>query len=241
MTSLKQQAGEAAAALVQSGMVVGLGTGSTAIFATRRIAGRLRSGDLTGIVAIATSRATDTAARELGIPLLADDIPNEIDITIDGADEIDPSLTLIKGGGGALLREKIVAQSTRRQVIVVDQAKLSPCIGTHWALPVEVLPFGWRAQERFLRSIGAEVTQRERDGALFLTDQGNMILDCRFGPVAGPAALAAVLSARAGIVEHGLFIGLAHDVFVAGSDGVLHLRHGGTDAIQAAFRDIGTP
>ena len=237
MINLKQQAGEAAAALVQSGMVVGLGTGSTAIFATRRIAAMLRSGAVTGIVAIATSRATDAAARELGIPLLTDDIPNEIDITIDGADEIDPSLTLIKGGGGALLREKIVAQSTRRQVIVVDRAKLSPCIGTNWALPVEVLAFGWRAQERFLRSLGAAVTQREMDGTMFLTDQGNMILDSRFGPIADPAALAAVLGARAGIVEHGLFIGLTHDVFVAGAAGVLHLRPDDTDAIRAAFRD----
>ncbi len=122
----KQQAGEAAAALVQSGMVVGLGTGSTAIFAIRRVAARLRAADLSDVVAIATSRVTEAAARSLGIPMLTDDIPREIDLTIDGADEVDPALDLIKGGGGALLREKIVAQASRREVIVVDAGKLSP-------------------------------------------------------------------------------------------------------------------
>lgn len=132
LSGLKRQAGEHAAALVQSGMVCGLGSGSTAIFATRRIAERLRSGDLKDIIAIATSRAT-------GVPMLTDDIPRAVDITINGADEVDPSLNLIKGGGGALLREKIVAQTTGREVIVVDESKLSPRLGTQWALPVEVL------------------------------------------------------------------------------------------------------
>jgi ribose 5-phosphate isomerase A len=231
----KQQAGEEAAALVESGMVVGLGTGSTAIFATRRIAARLLTGDLTDIIAIATSVATDRAARELGIPLMTDDIPRDIDITIDGADEVDSTLTLIKGGGGALLREKIVAQATRRQVIVVDESKLSPRIGTSWALPVEVLAFGWRAQARFLETLGATIVPRERDGDLFRTDQGNMILDSRFGPIADPAGLASLLGARAGIVEHGLFIGITHDLFVAGEDGVRHLRQSDSAAIQGAF------
>lgn len=230
---LKQLAGEHAADLVESGMVVGLGTGSTAIFATRRIARKLRCGELRDIVAIATSRATDAAARELGIPTLTDDIPREIDLTIDGADEVDPSLDLIKGGGGALLREKIVAQATRREVIVVDESKLSPRIGTHWPLPVEVLAFGWRSQARFLDSLGAVVTPRTGDGGLVRTDQGNMILDSRFGPIADPAALAGVLGARAGIIEHGLFIGLAHDLIVAGATGMRHVRRSG-DAIGGA-------
>ena len=224
MSSLKQQAGEAAAALVESGMVVGLGTGSTAIFATRRIAERLRTGDLKNIIAIATSVATDTDARELGIPLMTDDVPREVDITIDGADEVDPALDLIKGGGGALLREKIVAQASARQVIVVDESKLSPRLGTHWALPVEVMEFGWRSQARFLEKLGAVVVPREASGKLFRTDQGNMILDCKFGPIADPRGLAATLGARAGIVEHGLFIGIANDLFVAGSGGVTHRR-----------------
>jgi ribose 5-phosphate isomerase A len=223
-SGLKRQAGEHAAALVQSGMVCGLGSGSTAIFATRRIAERLRAGDLKDIVAIATSRATGTAARELGIPMLTGDIPCDIDFTIDGADEVDPSLNLIKGGGGALLREKIIAQATRREVIVVDESKLSPRLGTHWALPVEVLEFGWRSQARFLESLGAVVTPRSHAGDLFRTDQGNMILDSGFGPIADPAALASQLSARAGIVAHGLFIGLAHDLIIAGVTGIRHVR-----------------
>jgi len=232
---LKQQAGEAAAALVESGMVVGLGTGSTAIFATRRIAERLRLGELKDIVAIATSSATDVAARELGIPMLSDDMPRAVDITIDGADEVDPSLNLIKGGGGALLREKIVAQATQRQVIVVDNSKLSPALGTHWALPVEVMEFGWRSQMRFLESIGAAVTPRRGEGGLFRTDQGNMILDSRFGPIADSRELAVVLGARAGIVEHGLFIGMTHDLFVAGASGVRHVRSDRADDVKDLF------
>lgn len=221
---LKHQAGDYAAALVSSGMVIGLGTGSTAIFATRRIAERLRCGDLKDVVAVATSRATDKAARELGIPMLSDDIPRAIDITIDGADEVDPALNLIKGGGGALLREKIVAQSSRREVIVVDESKLSPRIGTHWALPVEVMEFGLHTQLRFLEGLGATVKIRQGESGLFRTDQGNLILDSRFGPIGNPAALAATLAARAGIVEHGLFIGIARDLIVAGSSGVRHVE-----------------
>jgi ribose 5-phosphate isomerase A len=223
MTDLKQQAGEAAAALVQPGMVVGLGTGSTAIFATRRIGALLRTGDLRDIVAIATSKVTDEAARALGIPLLTDDMPHEIDLTIDGADEVDPALNLIKGGGGALLREKIVAQATKREVIVVDDGKLSPRLGTHWALPIEVIEFGWTSQLRFLEGLGAVVTPRAADGVRFRTDSGNMILDCKFGPIADVHTLAKMLDARTGIVEHGLFLDIAQDVIVAGQDGVRHL------------------
>jgi ribose 5-phosphate isomerase A len=232
---LKQAAGEQAAALVVSGMVVGLGTGSTAIFATRRIGELLRTGGLKDIVAIATSRATDAAARELGIPMLTDDMPRAVDITIDGADEVDPRLDLIKGGGGALLREKIVAQATSRRVIVVDESKLSPRIGTHWALPVEVMEFGSHSQARFLESLGSVPVPRMKDGALFRTDQGNMILDARFGPIDDPPALAAALGARAGIVEHGLFIGIADDLIIAGASGVRHVRRGDMDAAAAAF------
>lgn len=223
-TSFKQQAGEHAAGLVESGMVVGLGTGSTAIFATRKIAARLAAGDLRDIVAIATSRATDAAARALGIPMLTDDIPREIDFTVDGADEVDPAMNLIKGGGGALLREKIVAEASRRVVIVADEGKLSPRLGTHWPLPVEVLEFGWRSQARFLESLGAAVTPRPGEGGLFRTDQGNLILDSRFQPIDDPSGLAGQLEARAGIVGHGLFIGLASDLIVAGEDGIRHLR-----------------
>ncbi len=231
----KQQAGELAAGLVESGMVVGLGTGSTAIFSIRRVADRLRAGEISGIVAIATSRATAEAARALGIPLLADDIPRTIDLTIDGADEVDPSLDLIKGGGGALLREKIVAQASRREVIVVDEGKLSPRLGTHWALPVEVLAFGWRSQARFLEGLGATATPRVHGDDLYRTDSGNMILDSRFGPIADPAALAHALEGRAGIIAHGLFLGIAQDLIVGGAIGVRHLRRSAVGRGQNAW------
>jgi ribose 5-phosphate isomerase A len=220
----KQEAATRAVELVRSGMKVGLGTGSTAMHATRRIAELLRSGRLHDIVAVATSRATEAEAARLGIPLLSDDLPSDLDLTIDGADEVDPELNLIKGGGGALLREKIVAQISRRQVIVVDETKPSPRLGTHWPVPVEVLPFGWRSQARFLESLGASIAIRQcADGRAFATDSGNMILDCRFGPIADAPRLAAELGARAGIVEHGLFIALADDLIVASARGVQHL------------------
>ena len=223
---LKREAGEFAAGSVESGMVVGLGTGSTAIFGIRRIAERLRTGELESIVAVATSSATEGAAQALGIAMLSNDIPRGIDLTIDGADEVDPALNLIKGGGGALLREKIVAQSSRCEVIVVDESKLSPRLGTHRALPVEVLEFGWRSQVRLLESLGAVVTPRRQCNGPYRTDGGNMILDCRFGAIADAPTLADTLSARAGIIAHGLFLGLAQEVIVADVAGIRHLRLG---------------
>jgi len=227
--ALKQAAAERAADLVQSGMVVGLGTGSTAIFATRRIGARLQQGTLRDIVGFPTSKATADAARALHIPLLDEDCPRAIDLTIDGADEVDPQLDLIKGGGGALLREKIVAEASRREIIVVDESKLSPVLGTHCALPIEVIPFGWRSQARYLESLGARVVVREGpDHAPFRTDQGNLVLDCAFGPIAQPAALARQLAARAGLVEHGMFLGIATDLIVAGTDGIRHLTRPGS-------------
>ncbi len=223
-TALKQQAGVFAAELVQSGMSIGLGTGSTAIHATRHIAQRLTSGELHTIRAIPTSRATEAAAIELRIPLASFADCQRIDMTIDGADEIDPALNLIKGGGGALLREKIVAQSTDRFVIVVDESKLSPRLGSLFAVPVEVVEFGWQAQVRFLQSLGANVIMRRNGGEIYRTDQGNLILDCDFGPIEDAQELASELNARAGLVEHGLFISLAQQVVVAGNTGIRILR-----------------
>jgi ribose 5-phosphate isomerase A len=221
----KKEAAEYAVQFVQSGMTIGLGTGSTAIFATRRIAELYKSGQLRDIVAFATSRAVWQEAVKLGIPMLTEDLPQEIDVTIDGADEVDPGLNLIKGGGGALLREKIVAQASRREIIIVDESKLSPQLGTRWPVPVEVLPYGWQSQSRYLTSLGAgAIVRRLPDGSEFRTDQGNMILDSRFGPIADLEALAEKLAARAGIVEHGLFLNLADDVIVAGSGGIKHLK-----------------
>jgi len=223
----KQIAAEQAAQFVQSGMIVGLGTGSTAIFATRRIAQLLNEGQLNHITGIATSRATEAEAQRLGIPLLADDLPNQVDVTIDGADEIDPQLNLIKGGGGALLREKIVAQASHRVIIVADESKLSECLGTRFKLPVEVLQFGWRSQARYLESLGARLEIRQSaNGSQFLTDSGNLILDCDFGPIADLVQLASHLGERAGIVEHGLFLNIATEAIIAGLDGIRHLTSG---------------
>ncbi|MEO6724329.1 MAG: ribose-5-phosphate isomerase RpiA [Blastocatellia bacterium] len=220
----KQQAAEQAVEFIQSGMIVGLGTGSTAIFATQRIAHLLSTGQLKNITGIATSRATEAEAQRRGIPLLADDLPIQVDVTIDGADELDSSLRLIKGGGGALLREKIVAQASSRVIIVADESKVSDQLGTKFKLPVEVLRFGWRSQARYLESLGATVEVRQTaDGSPFATDSGNLILDCRFGPIADPTELASKLNQRAGIVEHGLFIEIATDAIIAGQDGIRHL------------------
>jgi ribose 5-phosphate isomerase A len=223
-TRYKQRAAERAVEFVQSGMAVGLGTGSTAIFATRRIAQLLHKGRLKEMICFATSKAVWEEAQRLGIPMMVEEMPQAIDLTIDGADEVDPDLNLIKGGGGALLREKIVAQATRRVIIVADDSKLSPQLGTRHTLPVEVLSFGWRSQLRFLESLGAEVKVRyNEDGALFATDSGNIILDCSFGPIANPKELGVALSTRAGFMEHGLFLALATDLIVAGKEGIRHL------------------
>lgn len=221
---LKKKAAETAVDRLESGMVVGLGTGSTARFALERLSELIRTGRLAGILGIPSSLQTEKAARELGIPLTGFESHPEIDITIDGADEVDPDLNLIKGGGGALLREKVLAQASRCNIIIVDESKLSERLGTKWALPVEVVPFARAVEEHFLKSIGATVALRTRNGQAAATDQGNLLLDARFGPMGDPGRLAAQLSGRAGIVEHGLFVGLAHELFVAGADGIRHLK-----------------
>jgi ribose 5-phosphate isomerase A len=222
---LKRKAANKAVEFVESGMVVGLGTGSTAAFAVDRIGDRLDSGDLKDIIGIPSSLRTEEQARGRNIPLAGFDTYNEIDVTIDGADEVDPDLNLIKGGGGALLREKVLAQATRRNIIIVDESKLVPKLGTGWALPVEVIPFARYSVARFIESLGASVTLRRTGGdAEFLTDQENIILDADFGPIADPMRLADNLNGRAGIVEHGLFLGLAADVIVAGAEGIRHLQ-----------------
>jgi ribose 5-phosphate isomerase A len=222
---LKQEAAEFAVQFVHSGMVVGLGTGSTAIFATRKIGELLRAGELKDILAFATSNVTADAARELGIPMMEASLPHRLDVTIDGADEVDPQFNLIKGGGGALFHEKVVAQASVREIIVVDDSKLSERLGTRFDLPVEVSPFGWLSQKRFLESLGCATKIRQnKDGSQFVTDSRNMILDCHFGPIADVPKLAAELGARAGIIEHGLFVGIANDVIVAGAGGVRHLE-----------------
>jgi ribose 5-phosphate isomerase A len=228
ITQLKQQAAERAVEYVESGMVVGLGGGSTAAFAIHRIAQLLREGRLRDILGVPCSRQVEVEAEALSIPLTSLEEHPIIDLTIDGADEIDPDLNLIKGGGGALLWEKIVAQASRREIIVVDESKLSPALGTNWPVPVEVVSFGWRVQAAFIESLGAKPALRVDDGSSpYKTDQGNLILDCYFGPIPDPVQLAARLDRRAGIVGHGLFLGLATDVIVAGEEGVRLIKREG--------------
>ncbi|MFV1858399.1 MAG: ribose-5-phosphate isomerase RpiA [Anaerolineales bacterium] len=220
----KEAAALKAVEFVEPGMIVGLGSGSTAIYAVREIGLRFNEGELDGILGVPTSLQVAQEASELGIPLTALDDHPQVDLTIDGADEVDPQLELIKGGGGALLREKIVAQASRREIIVVDETKLSDKLGARFALPVEVLPFGWAPEAAYLESLGASVTLRETQGGEpAVTDQGNWILDAEFGPIEDPRALSDQLDQRAGVAAHGLFIGLATDLMVGGSNGVRHL------------------
>jgi ribose 5-phosphate isomerase A len=177
-------------------------------------------------------------ARRLGIPLLDDDVPWEIDLTIDGADEVDPELDLVKGGGGALLREKLVAQATRREVIVVDDSKPSSVLGTRFALPLEVVAFGLATTRQWLNDLGASATLRlGPDGQRFRTDSDNLIVDAGFGPIPDTSTIASLLADHAGIVEHGLFIGLASALVVGHADGtvdVVHRRAGDASAAEDA-------
>ena len=224
--ALKKEAAIYAVRFIEPDMTVGLGTGSTAIHAVREIARRHSAGELPGIKAFATSSDIARVALEAGIPLIEDAGPPAIDVTIDGADEVDPQLNLIKGGGGALFHEKIVAQATKRQIIVIDEAKLSPRLGTLHALPVEVVPFGGESQRLFLEHLGGHpVLRTKADDAPFITDEGNIIYDCTFGPIEDPEELAAELRARTGIVEHGLFLGMTDDLIIGTPDGLRHLRY----------------
>ncbi len=203
----KEAAGRAAAKLVQDGYVVGLGTGSTSYFAVIALGERVKAG--LKIVGIPTSVQTEELARALGIPLTTLDQHPEIDITIDGADEIDPKLNLIKGGGGALLREKVVATASKKMVVVADSGKVVPVLGK-FPLPVEVIAFARTVIEKKIAALGGSPKLRmRRDGSPYLTDNGNQILDCSFGKIEDPAALARALSDMPGVVAHGLFIGLA--------------------------------
>ncbi len=220
----KKQAAQRAVKQVESGMVVGLGHGSTAIHAVQRIAQLIREEQLHDVVGVPCSREVEAAARELGIPMTTLEKNPRIDLTIDGADEVSPQLDLIKGAGGALLREKVVAQASAREIIVVDESKLSPALGTKRSVPIEVVPFGWRAEADFLSALaGGFALRRVDDGSRFETDQANYIIDCNFGAIEDPRSLAARLNERAGIVEHGMFLGLASEVIVAGPEGIRHL------------------
>lgn len=222
---LKRDAAYFAADFIESGMVVGLGVGSTAIHAVRRVAELLQNGAVRNIVCVPCSNSTREQAERLGIPLTTLDEYPIVDLTIDGADEVDAKMNLIKGGGGALLREKMVAQASKREVIIVDPSKLSTFLGERWALPVEVVTFGHGATRVFLNSLGCEAVLRldSATGSPYTTDQGNYIYDCNFGAMEYPGDIAARLDSRAGIVEHGLFLDLATDLVVASEDQIRHI------------------
>jgi ribose 5-phosphate isomerase A len=227
VTELKRMAGERAADFVESGMVVGLGTGSTAVFATRAIGQKLQDGRLHHLLGIPTSEQTAREAAAAGIPLTTLDDHPHIDLTIDGADEIDPHLNLIKGLGGALLREKIVAAASAQLIIVSDRSKVVTRLGTLAPLPVEVIRFAQRPVYDFLCSLGAQPVLRLVKGAErpFITDEGNIILDCTFPDgLTNPAALAQTIIACPGVVEHGLFLHLATLALIAGDEGVTTIR-----------------
>ena len=217
----KQMAAERGASLVESGMVLGLGSGTTATLAVQAIGRRLREGSLRNVVGVPSSSAIAAVARESGVPLTTLDEHPVLDLDLDGADEVDPDLNLIKGLGGALLWEKVVATASRRVVIFVDESKLVDRLGTKAPLPVEVIPFGWRTHVRFVESLGGKPELRTNpDGRPFVTDEGNYILHCRFEGIADPESLELHLRKRAGIVGTGLFLGIAHEVIIGRVGGV---------------------
>jgi ribose 5-phosphate isomerase A len=218
----KEAAGRASVAFVRDGDVVGLGTGSTAAYAIRFLAERVKAG--LKIRGIPTSSGTRDLAASLGIPLTNFDEVQQIDVTIDGADEFDPKLQLIKGGGGALLREKIVASASKKVVIMTDASKQVRVLGK-FPLPVEVIPFARVLVAKRIADLGASVKTRQyADGNPYVTDEGHHILDCSFGEIPDPAALGRVLDGIPGIVEHGLFIDLASVVLIAKGSVVEEIR-----------------
>lgn len=217
----KQAAAERGANLVESGMVLGLGSGSTATLAVQAIGRKLREGTLRNVIGVPTSSAIAAVARESGVPLTTLDEHPVLDLDLDGADEVDPNLNLIKGLGGALLWEKVVATASRRVVIFVDESKLVGRLGTKAPLPVEVIPFGWRTHIAFVESLGGKPERRmNADGKPFVTDEGNYIMHCRFDGIANPAELDRRLLTRAGVAGTGLFLGIAHEVMIGRASGV---------------------
>lgn len=221
---LKKAAGVKAVDFVRSGMLVGLGTGSTAEFAIEELSKRVKDGRLSGISCVPSSERTRNFAEVLGLDLVELSSERKIDLTIDGADEIDSDLNLIKGGGGALLREKVLAQNSERNIIVADELKLSQRLGSRFPVPIEVLSFALEAEKNYLETLGGEAELRlAQDGSPFLTDQGNLIIDWNCGEIEDPSYFAERLSQRAGIVEHGLFIGTASDIIIGSPRGLKHL------------------
>ncbi len=208
-------------------MRLGLGSGSTVSFFVDELGRRLRDGRVRAIVGVPTSRETERLARDRGVPLTTLEAHPALDLTVDGADEVDPELNLIKGHGGALLREKIVALASERMIAIVDASKLVRGLGEHTPLPVEVVQFGWSAVAARVEALGGKPSRRKAgDGRPFVTDEGHYILDCAFGILRDPRGLAEKLRSIVGVVEHGLFLGIAYEVIVAAPEGIRVLRRG---------------
>lgn len=217
---LKQQAAERALKFVESGMTVGLGSGSTATLWIKLLGEKVRRGELK-IRAIASSEDSEKLGRSYGIPFTNFEETKALDLTVDGADEVAPGLALIKGGGGKLLREKIVASASKRFVVVVDESKVVEKLGK-FPLPVEVIPMAEPLVNDALQKLGFTPKVRTNpDGSQYITDEGNLILDCSGLLIDDPAEMAAKLDSIVGVVEHGLFLGMANMVLVAGEDGVV--------------------
>ncbi|HKP51800.1 MAG TPA: ribose-5-phosphate isomerase RpiA [Chloroflexia bacterium] len=223
---LKKAAALRAVGYVRDGMRVGLGTGSTAEYAVRELGARVAQG--LQIIGVPTSEKTAVLARQLGIPLATLEECPELDLTIDGADEVDPrTLDVIKGLGGALLREKIVALASKLEVLVVDESKIVERLGERTPVPVEVVQFGWTQTHSALAALGCDPQRRITGrGEPYITDSGNYLLDCRFPGVDDPADLATRIKSITGVVEHGLFVGIAGRVVVAGESGVQVIEKG---------------
>jgi len=221
----KRAAAERAARLVEDGMVVGLGTGSTADYFIEALGARL--GTNLRISAVATSERTTELARSLGIPLIPLERRQQIDLTVDGADEIVPgSLSLLKGRGGALVREKLVAVASRREVIVADQTKLVEKLGSRHPVPVECVPFGAHLVAAQLAALGGKPALRRTGELPYITDNGNYLLDVDFGPIDDPERLAERIKLITGVVDHGLFIGLASEALIGTDAGIVELTRG---------------
>lgn len=216
----KQRAASHAAQRVQSGMRLGLGSGSTVYLIVTALGERIRQGDLRDLQVVVASRWTETAARSAGVPLTTLEDTPQLDLAIDGADEVDPARNLIKGGGGALLRERIVMAAARERLIVVDDSKLVQRLGEHWAVPVEVVQFGWKVAAAALHELGVQPELRMEDSTPLVTDEGNFIFDCAFGPITDLAALDARLRAIPGVMDHGLFLHMCECVLIGSANGV---------------------
>ncbi|MFK4413258.1 ribose 5-phosphate isomerase A [Bacillus sp. RC251] len=221
MLNLKQLAGEYAANFVKDGMKVGLGTGSTVYWLIQKLGERVKEG--LSFQAVPTSKETEVLAKQLNISLISLNDVQSLDLTIDGADEIDANLQLIKGGGGALLREKIVATSSKELIIIADESKLVTHLGT-FPLPIEIIPFSWKQTERKIQSLGCQTTLRLKNNETFITDNNNMIIDCIFPHnITNPTNLHTQLKMITGVVETGLFVNMTSKAIIGTKNGIKEL------------------